>query len=60
MKIEQRFVDVAHPQANGQVKVTNRTLLEGIRARLEKAKGNWAEELDYVLWSYRTSPKTAT
>lgn len=60
MKIEQRFVAVAHPQANGQVEVTNRTLVAGIKARLEKAKGNWAEELDSVLWSYRTSPKTAT
>lgn len=60
MKIEQHFLSVAHPQANGQVDVTNRTIVNGIKARLEKATGNWADELDSVLWSYRTSPKTAT
>lgn len=33
--------------------------MAGIKARLGKAKGNWADELDSVLWAYRTSPKTA-
>lgn len=51
---------VAHPQANGQVEVTNRTIVDGIKARLDSAKGNWADELDLVLWAYRTSLKTAT
>ncbi|XP_012833163.1 PREDICTED: uncharacterized protein LOC105954039 [Erythranthe guttata] len=60
MGIKQRFAAVAHPQANGQVEVTNRTLMEGIKKRLEKAKGSWVEELHSVLWSYRTSPKEAT
>lgn len=46
MKIEQHFVAVAHPQANGQVEVTNRTIIAGIKARLRKAKGNWTYELD--------------
>ncbi|XP_012846942.1 PREDICTED: uncharacterized protein LOC105966912 [Erythranthe guttata] len=58
--IKQRFAAVAHPQANGQVEVTNRVLLEGIKKRLEAAKGNWVEELHAVLWGYRTSPKEAT
>lgn len=39
MKITQRFTSVAYQQANGQVKVTNRTIVEGIKRRLEKAGG---------------------
>ncbi|XP_012836532.1 PREDICTED: uncharacterized protein LOC105957150 [Erythranthe guttata] len=58
--IKQRFAAVAHPQANGQVEVINRVLLEGIKKRLEGAKGNWVEELHAVLWGYRTSLKEAT
>ncbi|KAI0489255.1 hypothetical protein KFK09_029097 [Dendrobium nobile] len=30
---------VAHPQANGQTEVTNRTILKGLKTRLEKAGG---------------------
>ncbi|XP_012836530.1 PREDICTED: uncharacterized protein LOC105957147 [Erythranthe guttata] len=60
MKVAQRFTSVAHPQANGQVEVINRILVDGIKKRIEKAGGGWVEELDSVLWSYRTSPKRAT
>ncbi|XP_057791001.1 uncharacterized protein LOC131008120 [Salvia miltiorrhiza] len=60
MDITQRFVSVAHPQANGQVELANRTICEGIKKRLTQSKGKWVEELDTVLWAYRTSPKTAT
>lgn len=42
------------------MEVTNRSIVEGIRARLGKAKGKWADKLELVLWAYRTSPKTAT
>ena len=34
-----------HPQANGQVEVTNRTILQSIKTKLEKAKGSWADPL---------------
>ena len=39
----------AHPQANGQVEVTNRSLLKIIKTRLEGAKGIWSDELPSVL-----------
>ncbi|XP_057785414.1 uncharacterized protein LOC131002940 [Salvia miltiorrhiza] len=60
MDITQKFVSVAHPQANGQVELANRTICEGIKKRLERSRGRWVEELDTVLWALRTSPKTAT
>ncbi|XP_077242693.1 uncharacterized protein LOC143883228 [Tasmannia lanceolata] len=58
--IDQRFTSVGHPQANGQVKVTNRTLLQGLKKRAENARGLWAKELPNHLWAYRTTPRTAT
>ncbi|XP_057801138.1 uncharacterized protein LOC131016432 [Salvia miltiorrhiza] len=60
MDIAQRFVSVAHLQANGQVELANRSICEGIKKRLNQSKGKWVEELDTVLWAYRPSPKTAT
>ena len=47
-----------HPQANGQVEVTNRFLLKIIKTRLEGAKGLWPEELSNVLWAYSTITRT--
>ncbi|KAL0427463.1 UNVERIFIED_CONTAM: hypothetical protein Slati_2921100 [Sesamum latifolium] len=44
LHIKQRFTSVSHPQANGQVEVTNRILVQGIKKRLDKVGGNWVEE----------------
>uniref|UniRef100_A0A2N9GMR1 Uncharacterized protein n=1 Tax=Fagus sylvatica TaxID=28930 RepID=A0A2N9GMR1_FAGSY len=49
-----------HPQANGQVEVTNRSLLKLIKTRLERAKGLWPEELTSILWAYRTTVRIPT
>ncbi|CAA0809043.1 Unknown protein, partial [Striga hermonthica] len=35
MRIEQHFASVAHPQANGQVEVTNRIILNGLKTKCE-------------------------
>ncbi|KAL0294756.1 UNVERIFIED_CONTAM: hypothetical protein Sradi_6870300 [Sesamum radiatum] len=48
------------PQSNGQVEVTNRILVQGIKRRLERVGGNWTEELISVLWVYRTTPRGST
>ena len=48
----------SHPQANGQVEVTNRSLLKIIKTRLEGAKGIWPEELSSILWAYKTMART--
>ncbi|KAL2226664.1 UNVERIFIED_CONTAM: hypothetical protein Sindi_2025100 [Sesamum indicum] len=55
LKIQQNFTAVGNPQANGQVKVTNRTLLQYLKTRLEGAKGAWVKEFLGVLWAYRTT-----
>ena len=31
--------------------------MNGLKRRLEGAKGRWAEELPSVLWAYRTTPR---
>ncbi|XP_020592478.1 uncharacterized protein LOC110032999 [Phalaenopsis equestris] len=51
---------VAHPQTNGQTEVKNRTVLKGLKTRLEKAGGQWVEELHNVLWAYHTTTRTPT
>ena len=59
--IKQQFTSVAHPQANGQTEVSNRTIIGGLKRRLgETARGGWTDELPTVLWSYRTTPRTPT
>ncbi|XP_057808690.1 uncharacterized protein LOC131023162 [Salvia miltiorrhiza] len=49
MDIMQHFVSLAHPQANGQVELANRTICEGIKKWLNQSRGKWVEELDTVL-----------
>lgn len=57
---KQRFISVAHPQANGQVELANRIIKDGLRKRLDKAGTNWVDELPSVLWAYRTMPSSST
>ena len=58
--IRNHYFSLAHPQANGQVEVTNQSLLKIIKTRLEEAKGIWPEELPSILWAYRTTTRTPT
>jgi len=60
LHIRQHFTSVEHPQTNGLAEVANREILKGLRKRVGEAKGNWTEELDYVLWAYRTTPHSST
>ena len=56
--IQNHYSLPAHPQANDQAKVANRSLLKIIKTRLEGTKGVWLEELPGVLWAYRTTVRT--
>ena len=58
--IKNHYSSPAHPQANGQVEVTNRSLLKIIKTRLKGAKGIWPNKLPSVLWAYRTTARTPT
>ncbi|KAL0448711.1 UNVERIFIED_CONTAM: hypothetical protein Slati_1427500 [Sesamum latifolium] len=60
LHIKQRFTIVVHPQSNGQVEVTNRILVQGVKRRLERVGRNWTEELTSVLWAYRMTPRGST
>ncbi|XP_074343127.1 uncharacterized protein LOC141680953 [Apium graveolens] len=55
--IKHKRSSMAHPQGNGQVEVTNRTILRDLEKRLEHFKKTWPYELPKVLWSYRTTPR---
>ncbi|GKA54350.1 reverse transcriptase domain-containing protein [Tanacetum coccineum] len=59
LNIIQRFASVKHPQSNGLVERANRSLGEGIKARLGEGNKNWIEELPHVLWAHRTMIKSS-
>ena len=56
--IKKPILTPRHPQANEQTKMTNRTLLKIIKARLDDAKEAWPKELPNVLWAYKTTART--
>lgn len=60
LKISHIRSSVAYPQANGQVEITNKAILQGIKKRLLEATTNWVDELPNVLWGHRTTPRAAT
>ena len=60
LRIKQIFASVEHPQTNGQVESANRILLRGLKRRLEKATGTWAEEVPQILWAYHATPQSTT
>ena len=55
LHILQKFASIEHPQINGLAEAANRTILEGLKKRLDSTKGMWVEQLPSVLWSYRTT-----
>nr|GEW67314.1 reverse transcriptase domain-containing protein [Tanacetum cinerariifolium] len=59
LNITQRFALVKHPQSNRLVERANRSLGEGIKARLGEGNKNWVEELPHVLWAHRTMIKSS-
>ncbi|GKF34320.1 reverse transcriptase domain-containing protein [Tanacetum coccineum] len=48
-----------HPQANGLVERTNRSMGDGIKARLDERSKDWIGELSHVLWADRTMIKSS-
>ncbi|GFS37771.1 hypothetical protein Acr_00g0053840 [Actinidia rufa] len=60
LAISHHFSSPGHPQANGQVEVTNRTILRNLKARLERSKSEWAEDLPSIIWAYHTTSRIPT
>ena len=58
--ITHKLTSVGHPQSNGEAEVTNRTILHGLKTKINGAKGLWVEELYPILWAYRTTLRTST
>ncbi|GJX76148.1 reverse transcriptase domain-containing protein [Tanacetum coccineum] len=59
LNITQRFASVKHPQSNRLVERANRSLGEGIKARLGEGNKNWIEEIFHILWAHRTMIKSS-
>ena len=60
MNIRLSLASVSYPQANGQAESSNKTILNGLKTRIERAKGAWVDELPSVLWAYRTTSRVST
>ena len=55
--IKNRYSTPAYPQENGQAEAVNKVIVNGLKKRLDDAKGKWIEELPHVLWTYQTTPR---
>ena len=42
------------------MEVTNPTIIQGLKRRLDEKKGSWVEELNNIIWAYRTTPRAST
>ncbi|XP_065616186.1 uncharacterized protein LOC136061806 [Quercus suber] len=60
LNIKNKYSTPAYLQSNGQVEATNKAILNGLKKRLDSAKGRWAEELPNVLWAYRITSQKST
>ncbi|XP_030932965.1 uncharacterized protein LOC115958851 [Quercus lobata] len=55
--IKNKYSAPVYPQSNGQAEAVNKTILNGLKRRLDGAKGRWTKELPNILWAYRTTPR---
>ena len=55
--ITNRYCTSAYPQGNGQAEAVNKVIVNGLKKRLDDAKGKWVEELSHILWTDQTTPR---
>ncbi|GFZ05308.1 hypothetical protein Acr_17g0008800 [Actinidia rufa] len=60
LAISHHFSSPSYPQVNGQVEVTNRTILKNLKAMFKKLKSEWIEDLPSILWAYHTTSRIPT
>ena len=58
--IANRYSTPAYPQGNGQTEAANKVIVDGLKKRLDDAKGRWVEEMPHVLWTYQTTLRRLT
>ena len=58
--IKNRYSTPAYLHGNGRAEVVNKVIVNGLKKRLDDAKGKWVEELPHVLWTYQTTPRQST
>ena len=54
--ITNRYSTPTYLQGNGQAEAVNKVIVNGLKKRLDDAKGKWVKELPHVFWTYRTTP----
>ncbi|GFZ08917.1 hypothetical protein Acr_20g0007250 [Actinidia rufa] len=59
LKIEFYNSTLSYLQCNGQAEATNKTIMNKIKKKLEKAKGKRVKQLSNVLWTYGTTLRKA-
>ena len=47
--IKNRYSTLTYPQGNRQAEAINKVIVNGLKKRLDEAKGKWVEELPHVL-----------
>ncbi|XP_074324262.1 uncharacterized protein LOC141661177 [Apium graveolens] len=60
LRIKHIKSSVAYPQANGQVEVSNRIILQGLKKRVDELPRSWVDEFPNILWPYRMTFRSAT
>ncbi|GAU32582.1 hypothetical protein TSUD_146960 [Trifolium subterraneum] len=59
-EIQNTFISVEHPQANGQAESANKVILRALKRRVTSKQESWVEHLSAILWSYHTTPQLST
>ena len=49
LEITNRYSTLTYPQGNGQAETINKVIVNGLKKRLDDAKGKWVEGLSHVL-----------
>ena len=58
--IKNSYSTLAYPSGNGQAEAVNKVIVNGLKKRLDDAKGKWVEKMLHVLWTYQTTPRRST
>ena len=53
--ITNKYSTLAYPQRNEQAEAVNKVIMNGLKKRLDDAKGKWVEKLPNVFWIYQTT-----